>query len=255
VTQLRTDVPHVLYKLRGVDHFRRDVRDLLENRQVYLAQPSSLNDPYELLPFVRVPPLSRQERWIQEEVRNRPAGVSEREVYRWCMLLCTSPRHRQRFVEGMLDEHGVLCLSRPLKSSVLWAHYASCHRGFAVGYRARNEAANETLPAFPVLYRKRRVGMYAFGGPEPDWFRILTTKARDWSYEGEWRYVRLKDDGGPGLMDVPTGAIIEVLLGLATSRWHADRVIAAARRLQDQPRIFRAVRHPTEFGLSFEEVS
>ena len=254
MAQLRTDTPPILYKLRGVDHFRRDVGDLLENRQLYLARPSFLNDPYEFLPFVSVPPPSRRERWIRAEVRNRPPGYPEREVRRRCMLLCTSPRHRQRFVEGMLDEHGVLCLSQPIESPVLWAHYASSHRGFAVGYRAQDDGVQEAVPAFPVLYGKRRVGMYAFGGPEPDWLRILRTKSKDWAYEREWRYVRLDNAGGPGLMDVPAGAIVEVRLGLRISKWHADRLIAAARKLPDRPRILRAVRHPDTFELCFEEV-
>ncbi len=153
----------------------------------------------------------------------------------------------------MLDDHGVLCLSRPIESPVLWAHYASSHRGFAVGYRAQDDGVQEAVPAFPVLYRKRRVGMYAFG-PEPDWLRILRTKSKDWAYEGEWRYVRLDNAGGPGLMDVPAGAIVEVRLGLRISKWHADRLIAAARKLPDRPSILRAVRHADTFELCFKEV-
>lgn len=225
---------------------------LLEKRQLFLAKPSSLNDPYDLLPFIRVPPPSRRDRWIRAAIRNNP-GFPEGEMRRRCMLLCTSLRHRERFVEGMIDQHGVLCLSRPVNSPVLWAHYASGHQGFAVGYRAQDNQHEEAIPAFPVVYSKRRVGMYPFG-PEPDWYRILSTKAKGWSYEGEWRYLRLEEAGGIGLMDVPAGAIVEVRLGLRVSKWHADRIIAAARKLPDRPRILQAVKHPESFELGFEVI-
>lgn len=95
--------------------------------------------------------------------------------------------------------------------------------------------------------------LYPFG-QEPNWLSILQTKWTDWKYQGEWRYVRLVKDGGPGLMDVPSGAILEVRLGLGISKWHARRVIAAAQKLPDSPRILQAHLHPETFELIFEQV-
>jgi len=257
MTQLYSRPPHVIYKLRGVRSFWRDLHCLLVARQAFLGKPSSFNDPYEFLPKISIPDFSRRQTWINREVRERPAGSSAREVRRRCEILCVSPVHRQEYLEGLrgedLDRYGVVSLSSPIECPVLWAHYADDHRGFAVGYRGQDSEQGEAFPAFPVQYRKRRPSLYPFG-PEPDWLSILRTKSPAWKYEGEWRYVRPPDEGGPGLMDVPPGAIVEVRLGLRISNWHAGRVIATARRLPDKPRILRARLHPDTFALDFEDV-
>lgn len=258
MAQLRTDAPSVLYKLRGIQSFRRDLQNLLQERKVYLAKPSSFNDPYEFFPKIRIPAPSQRTRWINKAVKERPFGVSEAEIRRRCQLLCTSARHRWNFLkefrEEDLDSSGVATFSRSIDCPVLWAHYASDHRGFAVGYRGRTDGDKEAFPAFPVLYRKIRPSLYPFG-PEPNWLSILRTKSPSWKYEGEWRYVRLPEDGGSGLMDVPENAIVEVRLGLKISKWHASRVMAAARRLPDAPRVLRARLRPDTFDLEFVEVA
>jgi hypothetical protein len=258
MAQLRADAPEIIYKFRGIGTFRRDVRDLLERRQVWLARPTSLNDPYDLRPAVRVPPPSRRERYIRMEIAARPPGYPASKVRYLCELLCTSPVHRRRFLDDFyknaLDALGVGCFSRPVESSVLWAHYASNHRGFAVGYRAYTDGTLDALRAFPVSYSSRRPWLYPFG-PAPDCLRIIASKSRQWAYEGEWRYVRLADDGGAGLMEVPVGAIVEVRLGLHIAPWHAARVVAAARRLPDQPRILEARLHAERSELLFVPVA
>jgi hypothetical protein len=82
--------------------------------------------------------------------------------------------------------------------------------------------------------------------------RIIRTKSPTWQYEDEWRYARTPMDGGPGMMDVPMGAIVEVRLGCRISRWHARRLIAAARRLPDRPRIYQARLDSEHYLMHFD---
>lgn len=257
--QLWTHAPDVIYKLRGLRRFKRDVDCLLRDRQLYLASPKDLNDPFDLYPRLRVPPPSRREatiRGILREGERYGEGARAAEIRRRCELLCSSPAHRGRYLDEFYREDlatvAVCSFSRPVDNPVLWSHYASEHRGFAVGYRARTDGELEAVPAFPVIYRTRRAPIDPLRFGQSDMFRVVRTKAREWAYEGEWRYV--EPAGGPRCWDVPAGAIVEVCLGTRMPRWHKLRVIAAARALPDKPRILQAFFDEERFALRFRRV-
>jgi hypothetical protein len=94
--------------------------------------------------------------------------------------------------------------------------------------------------------------MSPFG--EEDWFKILYSKSEHWSYEEEWRYVRMAEDGGVGMMAVPANSIVEVCLGPKMAAGDRDIVIEAARALPDQPRILQVELDRRSYGLRFLEL-
>lgn len=193
--------PPILYKYRGV--VARDVKCLLLDRCLYLASPLKLNDPFDCFPAIAVPAAEDHERIIASEVANAPPGYPEAEIRKRCRMILTSEAHRRRFAkefyEKDLGRAGVLSLSAPRDEPLLWAHYASNGAGFSVGYRGRDDVESEALGAAPVLYSMQRPAMNLFDDNE-DWFRILHTKSEHWSYEQEWRYVRIAEEGGSGMM-------------------------------------------------------
>ncbi len=88
-----------------------------------------------------------------------------------------------------------------------------------------------------------------------DWFRILHTKSEHWSYEQEWRYVRIVEESGTGMMTVPPNSIVEVCLGPRMTADDRNAVIEAARALPDQPSILQVDLDCLSYELKFRKVS
>ena len=252
--QFIVQAPAVLYKYRA--NVSRDVKCLLVDRCLYLASPLELNDPFDCFPSVIAPALDNHEQFIADEVAKAPPGVEQDEVRRRCKLLLTSEAHRQRFGREFYREDigrlGVLSLSASRDEPLLWAHYAMNAAGFAVGYRARDERELDALGAVPLRYTTRRPLLNPFDGE--NWLEILFTKSVHWAYEREWRYVRMAEDGGTGVMTVPPNSIVEVCLGPNMSAADREVVIEAARALPDRPRILQVSLDGKCYGLTFDQV-
>ncbi len=249
--QFLRHTPAVLYKYRG--DIPRDVPCLLEQRELYLASPATLNDPFDCYPFLQIPAEAELQPLIEAEVASvDPSHALE--MRRRCELLISSRSARVRFMRELYDQDisklGVLSLSVPRDHPLLWAHYARNASGFAVGYRARDDNAGEAIAAIPVRYRTDRPRISPLG--PVNWLHALFTKPEPWSYEQEWRYVRTPEDGGAGVMTVPQGAIVEVCLGPRMSQPDRQRTIAAARLLPDEPRVLQAVLHLHKYEMEFE---
>lgn len=253
MAQLRKDAPPVLYKFRG--DIERDVKCLLVDQHLFLPSPGALNDPFDCYPAIDLPPPEDRERLMEAEVAGAPPGL-EAEVRRRCNLLLSSPLHRCRYLDEFYEKDlgrlGVLTLSASRDHPLLWAHYGASFAGFVVGYRARDEARYEALPAVPVKYTKVRHRMLPFG--EDDWLGVLFTKSTHWGHEQEWRYVRMEDDGGHGMFSVPRDCILEVCLGPRMKPAQRDLVVRAARALPDSPQILQARLDPERFGLLFDDI-
>lgn len=85
------------------------------------------------------------------------------------------------------SKNGLLCFSESWSSPVMWAHYASRHRGICLGFEVGDGVAEK------VKYREERV-------PKPAVLNeqfvegLLFSKFKHWEYEEEWRvYVRLQE--------------------------------------------------------------
>lgn len=250
MAQLIKSAPSILYKYRG--DIERDVKCLLVDRQLYLSSPLKLNDPFDCYPALTD---LLDDTSIEAELKGKPQHIVD-ETRRRLQLLRTSPAHQLRYLDEFYKEDlgriGVLSLSIPRNQPLLWAHYAQNASGFAVGYRARTQGHLEALPALPVEYSNMRPRMPFLG--DTDWQRILYTKSLHWSYEEEWRYVRVTEDGGTGLMTVPEGCIVEVCLGPRLESVDRESVIEAARALPEKPRILQAGLLDDRFELKFKPI-
>lgn len=251
----------MIYKLRGLRRFARDLKCLLRDRQLYFASPKDLNDPFDLYPRLRLPPPSRREASIRAALREGERygeGHRAHEIRRRCELLCTSHVHRMRYADEFykkdLDMVSVCSFAAAIENPVLWSHYASEHRGFAVGYHAQTSGELDALPAFPVIYRTRRAPINPLGPHPPDaMLNLVRTKGKAWAYEGEWRCVQ--PAGGARASLVPANSILEVCLGARMPSWHRKRVISAARALPDKPNIVQAYFDEHRFVLRFRDVT
>lgn len=142
------------------------------------------------------------------------------------------------FNEGL----GVLSLSAVRDSILMWSHYANDHTGFVVGFDSSNQFFDKRRSKKDEFGFLREV-QYAAERPEVvlsntsaiPWFQ---TKAQEWSYEKEWRIVRVlreaseKKELTPSpvyLFDFPPDAVIEVIVGMRSTM--AEQIWALKSRL------------------------
>lgn len=253
MAQLVTFAPPLLFKFRSPTD--RNIKTLLRDRCLFASSPADLNDPFDCRPAIAIPPVGMRAAVTQKLAALATPHTVE-EVRRRCRLLMTSPLHREAFLDELYEEDigrfGVLSLSIPRDHPLLWAHYAQEGRGFAVGYRSRTEGDKEALPAAPVKYTAERPHITVPGTEVSP--MAFFSKSPHWAHEQEWRFIRTPELGGPGLIEVPQGAIVEVCLGPRMSPLAETKVVDAARSLPDAPRILRAELMPDRYGISFGQV-
>ncbi|MDA3923426.1 MAG: DUF2971 domain-containing protein [Kiritimatiellae bacterium] len=147
---------------------------------------------------------------------------------------------------------GVLSLSEDPLSILMWAHYAQQHQGACVGFR--REPCNTlgdgdiTHPVeYSDVYPEARFAEISSGTGSLSQ-KVLFTKARDWSYEKEWRRTC---DQGDQLKNVP-GPVGQVILGLRTSPEIVEkfRVECATKEI----RLMKCTIDAGRFRLSAEDV-
>ncbi len=254
MSQLVSDPPKILYKFRS--EFTRDIKHLLIDRQLYLPPPHTLNDPFDCYPSIEIPPPSEYQRIVDLMLKECPPDEHD-EVIKRCKLLFSSPIHRQSFLDEFykndLGSLGVASLSACRDHPLLWAHYGGNFSGFAVGYRAQDEDGFEAIPAIPVAYVPERPKLSPFLGS--NWLDVLFTKSLHWSYEEEWRYVRMPNDGGHGPFEVPRNSILEVCLGPRITPEDRSAVISAASELDDKPKIYDVKLKTDVYGFFFDLVN
>src|SRR5690606_20205805 len=87
-----------------------------------------------------------------------------------------------------------LCLSRKSDSILMWAHYASNHKGICLSFKADYFEGNpgfyfdsEFLPLYKVKYTRKLPGPMDLVtlGIDENMINFFITKYSDWSYEKE----------------------------------------------------------------------
>ena len=169
-----------------------------------------------------------------------------------------------------IDEtFGILSLSGTADNLLLWAHYASEHRGLAVQIDIEDQTFAPSRDdrrfqlAGPVRYAPRRPLI-----PETDeiLFEHFFVKSQEWAYEQEFRIVRKLSSsvatiaGTPypiHLFPVPPSAIRRVIFGARVPTADRDQLIA--NTLADARfatvQFAQAVIDPEQFKLDTAEVS
>jgi hypothetical protein len=178
--------PRTVYKFRALSH--RTLGAICTD-QLYFSQPSSLNDPFECAPVLRIDSdidtlrglLQKMvyERFASEALRNltaakakgpratkhaeRVAAAEAKNALTEIAFYATDPEYEMPVEEaeaGLLSnrirdellqrsEKGICSLTASYRNPLLWSHYGDEHRGFCVGY---TRARNPVPELHPVQY-------------------------------------------------------------------------------------------------------
>jgi len=170
----------------------------IEAHRFRVGRILELNDPFEYsFGFERFPPA---------EIKN---ALVEREELR---------RH-------LNELYGVVCFSKEHRDSVIWSHYADCHRGVALEVGCTLEDFEKEL--IGIVYSKKRICVpldcYKFreqneSGLRRIFKKMIRRKAWNWRYEHEYRgVVALREcdtKSGMYLWKIPENFIKRVIIGI-----------------------------------------
>jgi hypothetical protein len=168
------------------------------------------------------------------------------------MHVCGVPIDRNSLAKAReaMKQFGVLSLSEVCDSILMWTHYSAAHKGFCMQFeRTEGNDLGSYDKCYPVIYDDE----YPSFRPEQlqdrsHVARVMTVKARQWSYEREWRMMaRLGEQTYPF-----PGELRGIVFGARMPR-ESRREIAAI--LHDSVNYSEAVVSETIFAVEIQPVS
>ncbi|WP_368172661.1 DUF2971 domain-containing protein [Aeromonas sp. R2-1] len=183
----------ILYKYLSE---KLDLDQYLKEPTLRISQLVTLNDPFE------------------GRINKKAIGIlSEKlckQIYpdeKWHTL---SMLLAEQSIDSIINTYGVISLSETHRNLLMWAHYASEHRGVCIGYKSNVLSSDdliisesEKLTPYKlvkvnyddIIFDHEYIDAFQkFDFDQEEQFqkmsmRALTTKSENWSYEKEHRYV------------------------------------------------------------------
>ena len=265
-------IPSQLFKYTKV----RNAKDFLYDNIIYLPQLSQLNDPFEgyllcdenkLEDFYAENKIEEFLGYVDEEVND---NAFDRDYYmNLGKLLLRFQSHeelyniRNAITEGIY----VICLSGRKDITSLWAHYADNHRGICIEYDIVNTKSKllKNL-CFPIEYlddyNLTNDVKSSFNKNSMDLnlkIKPLLIKAKDWSYEEEWRIIfddslisEYKENFYPYEPYIKFLKPKAVYMGIEISK-KDEQLIKNICKIKKIP-LFKAVKRNNKYKFEFDEV-
>lgn len=189
--------PRSLYKYYSDNSNRLKT---VENCMMWYSAPSAFNDAFDS--DFSVDKKAIYDLIIRFYPKDRPVRPGSDE---WKSIM-SSATQIAKSLRGELTEFrqstGISCLSELCDSSLMWSHYANCHRGICVEYDLFEINKQLQFTPVPVIYSTEGTS-FSLSDPEQIDYEAarffvtaVTSKSEDWAYEKEWRIIR--DNGACG---------------------------------------------------------
>lgn len=261
--------PPVIYKYR--DWEKKFHKTIITKRELYFAQPHSLNDPYDVRPpynFI-VPQINIEE--ARKKIRDAGRAIEpdlseeqlEQEVEIRLKSIMQDPvkyfkRNRMDHVldSSMYDTIGVLSFCSSFDNEPMWAHYGNNHNGFAIGFNTVKLARALNCTVGLVDYDDTPLDYHIMGDNSGLLEKELFRKSTKWAPEQEIRFLTV----GVGLYrdrtnTFPTEAVEEIVFGLSTSKHVQDEIIEAANQAIPGTAFYKIAVKADAFGFEKERIA
>lgn len=190
--------PFHFYKFRPIPsktdtQGRERLEDLLLRNRLWLAAPSTFNDPFDGRSAYELTLDAVAFRKELERLLRRQGMKSEEAKRRVRSEVVANPewfrQQREQHLNLIREHLGVCALSANPRSPLLWAHYAQDHKGISVQLQPWRDP--KALVAHQVEYEKDYPVMKDFARSDigQDVMLPFLRKSPDWAYEAEWRIV------------------------------------------------------------------
>jgi hypothetical protein len=226
--------PTTIYKYR--DWSNNCNKKLLTNNELYTPSVSQINDPFDCLLEFDYNKMSEGFSAMAVDIMYEEFGNQlEKLGYNSQSLLelkkpdeilkiiNLKKKIDRRFIESRKKHLGVISFSKRWNSILMWSHYSASHSGFCVGFDTKKLINSEYFQnKSKVSYKKKYPKIDPFDKNTSKIKKVFFHKAKDWSYEKEYRMTKLfgyyKDNSvefeKQKLFYFDNNFITEVILGL-----------------------------------------
>ena len=247
---------------------------MLSHNEIFLASPSSLNDPFDSKIPIRFDRGDEQKAFEMAlcVVRSDHPRLDDVERQKMANEIVAKgiwkdphniEKHREFQRRKIDNDFGVCSFSAKRDINLAWTHYGADHSGFCVGFNAkgvidhfrRNLSATGLIADFyPVKYVDKFPYINGFETPNPDnLLTVLSTKANQWAYEEEIRLILISGTNQSVILD--DTVIKEIILGMRMSDKFKNEIIQIAKSKGNQMRLFQAKRSENSFQIIFDQIS
>lgn len=208
--------PDILYKFKRIDEY---ALKSLSTDLLYFSSRAQFNDPLDSNPCFEFDINSQELAQVLECLTERK-GINPHRLN-----IEVARDELEKKFNGYLDTNGILSMSARYDNALMWSHYADEHKGICLGYRRdfdREENAYYKPLLRPVRYDKPRSISYSeiyrgylegkLTGIQSTLKTAYFSKAPNWWYENEWRYIHHACDSEARI----AGKLDEVIFGWRT---------------------------------------
>lgn len=171
----------------------------LKNDEIWLSSPLHFNDPFDCALNIGDMSIEKQiiafldEQYKIPDFYENMCNTIDNNQELTEMYNDSYKRIKEDF-ENLKNELFVSCFSshRNLCKSLMWSHYANCHKGFCIAYDglALMKSHDDNV-LMPVFYKAKiePLWYYFLDEKKQKEFQLVTvyTKSNEWKYEDEWR--------------------------------------------------------------------
>jgi hypothetical protein len=262
---LRFNDPFDCYFPPAFSNLRRSVAEFEKRHHAILTGEEAL--PADSSAAFNLAPLIHLASTVPLEVIERT-----RKTHRANMLAVANQFNRESQFdwEDMLRRFRLLSLCVEGRNPLFWSHYADSHRGVALEFDAYFTEGVSFASATPVKYWKRVPRAYSRKDfienaldlrALPDTARTLVplvlTKSQEWSYEKEWRIVRIATKMERSLfadLAFSPQSLSRIFLGCRISIRNRQAIERLATGDFAHVEIHQARQSPTRFALEFDRI-
>jgi hypothetical protein len=235
------------------------LQDIFEKRKVFLNNATKFNDPFECRPSLTVDESKLAiaeylKKLIKDEFPNANRAEKNKLMRGGRPSLIDQVKLSKAY-NGFIATVGIYSLSEKNDDLLMWAHYSNAHRGLCLEFDA---STKDSLfwEAFRVVYQEDYPIVNMMRLDEAEEFRkALLTKSSHWSYEQEWRILKMETEGGPGYFKFAPELLTGVIFGALMSDKHKKIL---KQWVQDYPvkiSIYQATLNRSRYQIDMTKVS
>ena len=106
--------------------------NLISACQFKLSRVGDLNDLFDVIPSIKKPKMESVEAHLRRVLKRNVSQAEVKESFERQLRISRDPYNEFPL---LAESSRLICLSSFDNNSLLWSHYASRHKGFAVGFR------------------------------------------------------------------------------------------------------------------------
>lgn len=271
--------PKILYKYANWSD--KHHKKIITDNEIYFASAKRFNDPFDSDIPLRYDIRSDEDNFtiILQLVRNKHPDWDSIKIDTEAKKILAQrnwENEKNKIVaenlriQYVFHQKRIFSLSSIYDNILMWSHYANSHRGFCVGFNIKRieeyfEKYCDDTECPILLYKVKYERLFPELVLGPDFndpsivIDALTTKAEEWKYEHEWRYILTLPEALMSQIDfilkLPDGIISEVILGCRMSRERIDEIVGIVEGKSIKPKLFKANRSKDSFSLRIEEIT